>query len=174
MKKILLSVIVMVAFIDVASSQSTQFGIKAGVNFARLGADADDAAGVTSFYAGGLADITISENFHVQPEILYSSEGAEGAEFSLVRVPIMAKFYIGKRFNLQAGPSINVKLMVDEEEVDDILKRVDYGLALGAAYELPGGLFCDVRYNFSLTSVSDTDEMDILINTLQLGLGYRF
>ena len=173
MKKILLSVIVMVVFIGATSAQ-TRFGVKAGVNFARLGADADDAAGITSFYAGGLADITVSESFHVQPEILYSAEGAEDAEFSLVRVPIMAKFYIGKRFNLQAGPSINVKLMADEEEVDDMIKRVDYGLALGTAYELPGGLFCDVRYNFSLTSVSDTDEMDILINTLQLGLGYRF
>lgn len=174
MKKILLSIIAMVAFIDVASAQATQFGVKAGVNFARLGADADDAAGVTSFYAGGLADITISENFHVQPEILYSDEGAEDIKFSLVRVPIMAKFYIGKRINLQAGPSFNVKLLTEDEAVDDIIKRVDYGLALGGAYELPGGLFCDVRYNFSLTSVSDTDEMDILINTLQFGLGYRF
>lgn len=174
MKKILLSVIVMVAFVYVATAQTPRFGVKAGVNFARLGADLDDAGGVTSFYAGGLVDITVSESFHVQPELMYSGEGAEDAKFSLVRVPIMAKFYIGKRLNLQAGPSFNLKLLADEEEVDDMIKRVDYGLALGAAYELPGGLFCDVRYNFSLTSVSDTDEMDILINTLQFGLGYRF
>src|SRR5690606_23536097 len=144
MKKILLSVIVMVAFIDVASAQSTQFGLKAGVNFARLGADADDAAGITSFYAGGLADITISESFHVQPEIMYSSEGAEDIKISLIRIPILAKFYIGKRFNLQAGPSLNVKLPTDDVELDEMIKRVDYGLAFGAAYELPGGLFCDV------------------------------
>lgn len=174
MKKILLSVIVMIVFIGVASAQAPRFGVKAGVNFARLGADADDLDGLISFYAGGLADITVSESFHVQPEVMFSAEGAKEAKIGLVRVPIMAKFYIGKSLNLQAGPSINLKLLTDDDEVDDIIKRVDYGLALGAAYELPGGLFCDVRYNFSLTSVSDTDEIDILINTLQLGLGYRF
>lgn len=174
MKNILLSVLAMVTLVSVTNAQSTPFGIKAGVNLARLGADADDAAGITSFYAGGLADITISESFHIQPEILYSSEGAEDSELSLIRIPILAKFYIGKRLNLLAGPSLNLKLLTDNEEVDEMIKRVDYGLALGAAYELPGGLFFDARYNFSLTSVSETDDVDILINTFQVGLGYRF
>lgn len=174
MKKILLSVIAMIAFIGVTNAQSHRFGVKAGANFARLGADADDIDGIISFYAGGLVDITISESFHVQPELMFSAEGAKEAKIGLIRVPIMAKFYIGKRFNLQTGPSVNLKLLTDDDVVDDMIKRVDYGLALGSAYEFPGGLFCDVRYNFSLTSVSDTDEIDILINTLQLGLGYRF
>lgn len=173
MKKVFLSVIAMVAFVAVSSAQDTKFGVKGGINLASLGADADDADGVTSFYIGGLVDITVSEKFHVQPELLYSSEGAEDAEISFIRIPIMAKFYVGEGFNLQAGPTIGIKAGADDG-MDEMTKSLDYGLGIGAAYELAGGLFFDARYNFGLANISDIDGIDVTTNTIQVGLGFRF
>lgn len=172
MKKVFLSVIAMVAFVAVTSAQETKFGVKAGVNMANLGGDAD-ADGVTSFYVGGLVDIAVSEKFHVQPELLYSSEGAEDAEISFIRIPIMAKFYVAESFNLQAGPTIGIKAGADDG-VDEFTKSLDYGLGVGAAYELAGGLFFDARYNFGLANISDVDEFDVTTTAFQIGLGFRF
>ena len=112
MKKVILTVAAMLA-ISFANAQDKsggdiKFGIKAGYVSANYGADANDGDARSSFYAGGLVDFTVSEKFHVQPELLYSMEGndEEEADLSFVRIPIMAKYYVKDGLSLQAGPSI--------------------------------------------------------------------
>jgi opacity protein-like surface antigen len=171
MKKVFLSFLAVVAFGSV-QAQDIQFGAKAGVNFSNLTGDSE-ADGTTGFYVGGLADITISDDFHVQPELLYSAEGAKDAEISFLRVPIMAKYYVMDGLNLQAGPLLGFKIGA-EEEFDEITKSLDYGLGLGAAYEIESGLFFDLRYNMGLANISDFDGVDFGTTAFQVGLGYRF
>ena len=154
------------------NAQDVVFGAKAGVNFSNFGGDAD-TDGTTSFYVGGLADFTVSEKFHVQPELLYSDEGAEDLSVSFLRVPIMAKYYVADGISLQAGPQFGFKIGADDA-IDDAIKSFDLGLGLGAGYELEGGLFFDARYNLGLTSLSEDDDFDITTGSFQIGLGYRF
>lgn len=172
MKKIILSILAVAAF-GTANAQDIKFGVKAGANFSNFTGDFDAEDGRTGFYVGGVADFTVSEKFHVQPELLYSMEGAKDAEMDFLRIPIMAKYYVMDGLNLQAGPVLGFKIGA-EELVDEATKSLDYGLGFGAAYELEKGLFFDARYNLGLANISDIDGVDGGVSTIQIGLGYRF
>lgn len=171
MKKLILSFLVVIAF-GTVNAQDMKFGVKAGANFSNLTGDAD-VDGRTGFYIGGLVDFGISEKFHVQPEILYSMEGGKDAELDFVRIPIMAKYYLMDGLNIQAGPMLGFKIGA-EDGLDEVTKSFDYGLGFGAAYELPIGVFFDLRYNLGLSNISDFDGEDVGTTAFQVGLGYRF
>ncbi len=175
MKKILLSAVAVMAFGVAAQAQSEdmKFGVKAGVNMTNFTGDGD-SDGATSFYVGGLVDLPVSGNFHVQPEILYSMEGADEASISYVRVPIMAKYYVMEGLSLQAGPEIAFKVATEDDLLDEATKSIDFGIGAGLGYELPMGLMFDVRYNLGLSDISEVEGFEIKNTGIQLGLGYRF
>ncbi len=175
MKKIILTVAAVFAFgfANAQDGDGAKFGIKAGLNMSNFTGDVESDA-ATSFYVGGLVDLAISENFHIQPEVLYSMEGADNASLSYLRIPVMAKYYVMEGFNLQAGPSLAFKVAAEDDFTDEATKSMDLGLGIGAAYELPMGLFFDLRYNLGLMDISEVDGAEIKNTNLQLGLGYRF
>jgi hypothetical protein len=173
MKKIILSAIAVMAF-GFANAQGVKFGVKGGLNNTNWTKDADTDA-KTSFYIGGLVDLSVSEKFHIQPELLYSNEGADDdLGVSYLRVPVMAKYYVAEGFSLQAGPEVAFKIGTEEDEVDEFTKSIDFGLGFGAGYELTNGLFFDARYNLGLSNISDFDGVEFGNSGLQVGLGYRF
>lgn len=158
-----------------SGSESMKFGVKAGLNMTNFTGDMDSDA-KTSFYIGGLVDFTISDKFHVQPELLYSSEGADDdAGISYLRVPVMAKYYVAEGFNLQAGPELAFKVATEEDAVDEMTKSMDFGLGFGAGYEMPNGLMFDARYNLGLNNIYDgPGDADVKNTGFQIGIGYRF
>ena len=177
MKKIILTMaaVFAVSFANAqdkkGGSSDMKFGVKAGLNNSNYTGDADtDAA--TSFYVGGLVDFAVSEKFHVQPELLYSVEGADEDSMTFLRLPIMAKYYVAEGFSLQAGPQFG--FVAGGGLVKDFTKSLDYGLAVGAGYELESGLFFDARYNLGLANISDVDGADAGMSSINVGLGYRF
>lgn len=158
-----------------SSSEGMKFGVKAGLNMTNFTGDLDSDA-KTSFYIGGLVDFAVSDKFHVQPELLYSMEGADDdGGISYLRVPIMAKYYIMEGLSLQAGPEIAFKVATEEDLLDEMTKSTDFGLGFGAGYELSNGLMFDARYNAGMTNIYDGDgDFDIKNTGFQIGLGYRF
>ena len=179
MKKIILTVAAVFALTfanaqDKKESVTTSeiaFGIKGGYINSNFTGDVSGTA-TGGFYVGGLVDFHVTEKFHVQPELLYSMEGAKDAKLNYLRIPIMAKFFVGEGFNLQAGPELAFKAGGDDT-IKDSVKSMDYGLGLGAAYEMASGLMFDARYNLGLANISNGG--GTLKNTsFQIGLGYRF
>lgn len=177
MKKVLLTMAAVFAFSfanaqDKGGSSDMKFGVKAGYINSNFTGDFEGDA-TSSFYIGGLVDFSISEKFHVQPELLYSMEGAKDAAVNFIRIPVMAKYYVMEGLNLQAGPQFG--FVAGGDEIKEGLKSLDYGLGIGAGYELESGLFFDARYNMGLADLNDTD-LPAKINTtsFQIGLGYRF
>lgn len=179
MKKIVLSALAIFAFgfANAQDSEGMKFGIKAGLNMSNLTGDAD-GDGKTGFFVGGLVDFSVAENFHVQPELQYSSEGADEAGISYLRIPIMAKYYVMEGLSLQAGPSIAFKIGAEDDFIDENTKSLDFGLGIGAGYELPMGVMFDVRYTLGLSDISDGEAADAGFETkttmFQIGVGYRF
>ncbi|MBF6607250.1 MAG: PorT family protein [Flavobacterium sp.] len=176
MKKIILSILAVGAFgFANAQSETVKFGVKAGANITSFTNNVyDEADGKTGFFVGGLVDLPIAANFHLQPELLYSNEGAKDASLDYLRIPVMAKYYVIEGFSLQAGPQVGFKIGGDEA-IDEISKSIDFGIAAGAGYELPMGLFFDARYNIGMSNIYDgPGEGDIKNVAIQFGVGYRF
>lgn len=115
MKKVILSAVLLAAFssTDVLAQQQVKFGPKAGVNFANI-SGLDNSEMKTGFHVGAVAEIKFNEKFSIQPEVVYSTQGAKftynNAEVKLnndyINVPIMAKYYIVDGFSVEAGPQV--------------------------------------------------------------------
>lgn len=168
-----------------------QFGLKAGVNFASLsGDDFENAESRTGFHAGGLVEIPFTDRFSVQPEIMYSQQGAKGDNFfgegtlklDYIQIPVLAKIYLADGFNLQIGPQVgfrmseNFELDSGDSEVDGDLEiednDIDFSLAGGLGYKFDNGFFIQARYNYALTEAfPDSDAKNSVI---QAGVGYLF
>ena len=195
MKKIILSAIALGAFSFAAQAQTPdlKLGAKAGVNLANItNAEADMKTG---FHVGVLAEIFINEKFSVQPELLYSSQGAkskvEGIEYKssldYINIPIMAKYYVMDGLSVQAGPQVGFLVKAEDKisggiasgtrDIKDELQSVDFGINLGAGYELPMGVFFDARYNLGLSKINKESESgmkDLKNGVFQISVGYKF
>lgn len=118
------------------NSQEVIFGAKAGVNFADItGDESDSFDGRTSFFLGAVAEITISDKFSFQPELIYSEQGSdykesftesfEGVTFTetaegeirlgYLNVPLMAKYYVYEGLSIEAGPQVGFLLSAKNE-----------------------------------------------------------
>lgn len=65
------------------SNCPNHLGAKAGLNFSNLTGDDADLDGRTSFHLGLIAEIMFSEKFGIQPEVLYSAQGAKEGDETL-------------------------------------------------------------------------------------------
>ncbi|WP_282088403.1 outer membrane beta-barrel protein [Aquimarina algiphila] len=173
MKTFFISAIILLSAFSVHAQKDVVFGIKAGLNFSKFGKDVD-ADGRTSLFIGGLADITLdNEQFHIQPEILYSSEGSEDLEANFIRVLGVGKYYPMDELSLEAGPQFGF-LISGDEAVEDNAKSFDYGLTFGVGYELSDiGLLFNLRYNVGIANLGEND-VDTNMSSFQLGVGYKF
>jgi hypothetical protein len=188
MKKLILLVAVALFAFNV-NAQEVTFGAKAGVNFANVsGDDADGFDSRTSFHVGGVVNIGVSEKFSVQPEVVYSSQGAKDSfegidvdyKMDYINVPVLAKFMVADGFSIEAGPQIGLllsaKIEGEGEEVDikDDLKGIDFSGAIGVNYEMASGLNFGARYNLGLGNIADFEDGDLKNNVIQVSIGYRF
>lgn len=173
MKKMIFCACAVLAF-GFANAQSEQikFGVKAGFNVSNWTQDADTDSKVGG-YIGGLVDLPIAGNFHLQPELLFQSEGVDDGALIYARVPVMAKYYIIQNLALEAGPVLGAKLGGDSD-ADNLTKSIDLQFAGGAAYEFDFGLFVDARFNAGVMNISDVDYADFGTAVFQVGAGYRF
>ena len=148
-------------------TSSVQLGIKAGVNISNIHYQDGEYDSRTGFHAGGLAHIHINENFAVQPEITYSSQGAEDEsnavklKYNYINVPVLLQLMTNNGFRLQTGPQlcllVSSKLKRYDLETDtrDQMNTAGFAWSFGASYLSKAGLGLDVRYNLGLSTISD-------------------
>lgn len=198
MKKVILAAFVVGSFTTAFAQQQVKFGPKAGVNFANV-SGYDNSEMKTGFHVGAVAEIKFNEKFSVQPEVVYSAQGAKYTqsfpilgtiETSLnndyINIPVMAKYYIVDGFSVEAGPQVGF-LMKSESKVEgsngsvttdtkEDFKSTDFGVNFGLAYDLPMGLFVNARYNLGLSDIREnTNNGDaVKNNVIQVGIGYKF
>jgi len=198
MKKLLIIVcIASLTFVSCSTTKTARLGLKAGANFSTIsGDDTDNVKTLTAFHVGGVAEVPVSDNFSVQPELLYSSQGAKYEEsegydgkfkFDYINVPVMAKFNVSNGLSLEAGPQVGFLMSAKdeynstgdsgEEDIKDFVKGLDFGLNIGAGYRLESGLNFGARYNLGLSNINDFEGADDFKNqngVIQLYVGYFF
>lgn len=180
MKKIIFISTFLLIGIFQSNAQMLKFGVKAGANFNSL--DGDGAEGLdtyTSFHFGALLEVNVFENFAIQPELLYSSQGAKVNEenikdinFSYVTVPVLAKFYlITDKLSLEAGPQFS--FLVNESVPDQFeSKSFDFAAVGGLGFNFTENIFAQARYVAGLTDT--TKDAEIKNRVIQISVGYRF
>ncbi|MFY0482006.1 porin family protein [Flavobacterium sp. PLA-1-15] len=180
MKKLFLMAILCIAGSTSMNAQGIDFGVKAGANFAKLDGEGFEGDNLTSFHVGALLEVNVFENFSVQPEVMYSSQGTkvEGAgDFKLdyISVPVLAKFYlISDKLSLEAGPQFSflVNDSAPSVETQFETKSFDFAAVGGLAFDVTNNIFLQARYVAGLTDTSK--EAKVTNQVIQLSVGLKF
>lgn len=149
-------------------------GIKGGYNLAAVSFDGEGETDQRhGFHIGVYGESFISENFSIQPELLYSQQGYEIADsngtftqkLDYINLPLMLKAYPSKNFFLEAGPQIGLAIS-HKEEYDGLFsssqeydpKSFDWGLNFGGGFKTDSGFSFGVRYHLGLGDLYDQEK----------------
>ena len=187
-KKIFFTLLILSTALLSANGQKLKFGLKGGLNLANLGEDATGIEYRIGIHAGGFASIPVVAGFLLQPEIVYSQQGAQAdfgddeLKYDYLNIPVMVKFMLTNHFNLQAGPQLGILLSAQQEvnrqdvDIKDSLKSSDFGVGFGLGYETADNVAIDVRYNWGISDTADdgNDNLSFPNRVIQVSLGIAF
>jgi len=105
-----------------------------------------------------------------------------------INVPVMLKFYATPEFSIDFGPQVGFNVyskmtasgkvsgVEAKQTIDlkDITKTVDFGLGLGATYNLTDNAFVQARYTLGLTNMFDGDDAEAKNGNVQIAFGMKF
>jgi hypothetical protein len=165
-------------------------GIKGGVNLYNIHNDNSIKYDpMVGYNLGLLGHIHLNQYFAIQPELVYSAQGAKHTEsntttnlnLSYINMPVLFQYMFDNGLRLQAGPQIGLliaaKSKTGSTSIDskEYLKPIDLALSIGAGYvHPPTGLGIDVRYNLGLSNINDNGDVKSTNRGMQLGLFYIF
>ena len=185
MKKIILTAAAVFAF-SFANAQDVKYGAKAGLNISSATGDTEfygDVSSKVGFQVGGFAEIKISDKFAIQPELLYSAQGAKSKysdvdgldiytykdtqKLAYLNIPVMAKYYVAEGFSLEAGPQLGFLMSAEIEETEtfegetittstdnkDDFNSTDFAFNLGAGYDVAENINLSIRYSIGLSNI---------------------
>lgn len=180
MKKTILVTVLLFVLSFSVQAQLLKIGLKAGLNYANFADTSIQTDAITSYHAGLVAEIKIMDKFAIQPELLYSTQGASydnvGEEFKkelgYLAIPVLAKIYLGKTFSLELGPQASFLLSERNEFDASDSNTFDFALTGGLGIKVTKNIFLQGRYVMGLTDVSSNAEAKNSV--LQLSAGLMF
>jgi hypothetical protein len=147
-------------------------GIKAGLNFSKF--TNSETSSKKDFYLGGLLNIKFNKIYTLQPELIYSKQGAFKTEYPLMNYDpmvsyqtrkveytlnylsfgVMNEFTIGNGFYFVAGPSLDFKV-ADNFNENYASDPIGFDLAFvgGIGYSFPNVLSLDARFKQGLVDI---------------------
>lgn len=197
MKKIFVLICLLaVAGVTYEAQAQAQFalGLKGGVNIAKfdISQGTSNIDNRTGYHGGAFALIKFAK-FGIQPELIFSKQGSDfkvsndsfEANFDYINIPIILKLYLVAGLNIQAGPQFGflttseikstISGITTKKDVKDQLnKKSDTSIAVGAGWDLPFGLTLDARYNIGLSDFKLSGGPDLKNKVIQISLGYKF
>ena len=168
---------VLLIITQMSYAQEIDFGVKLGANFATLN-DASNASNKTGFVGGAFLGLKFGK-IGIQPELLYSQQGAElnasDIDLNYINVPVMLKYYLIGGLNVQVGPQFG--FIIDDNLSESIgsgieAETFDLSGAAGLGIDLPLGIRADARYIFGLTDIVDGEDGKNGVFTLSLGYSF--
>ena len=151
-------------------SQGVDLGIKGGATFANL-TDVTDGSTKTGFVGGAFVTIKFSDKIAIQGDLLYSQQGVEldvdKINLDYINFPLVLKYYIIKRINIQAGPQFGT--VINDNLGGFLGSNIDFNSfdvtgVVGIGVDLPLNFRITGRYGFGLSDISFSDN-DFSIDT---------
>ena len=187
MRKIALLIALTIFGLTQANAQN--FGFKGGYNYSSFNGEVakdNTLKGLSGFYVGALLELPLGDVLSLQPEVIYSRQGAawekdynvpilgkgnlkNDLRLDYLNIPVMAKVNLGPLF-LQGG--VQFGFLVNKPKVDSYIANVylrnlldkdsynsfDFGVGAGLGFNLNRRLFVEARYTHSLTNVFDPND----------------
>lgn len=191
MRKLLVLAVVILVAANVKAQMDITIGPKGGFNVTNI--SNWDTKNKFSMHVGGFAELRINDFFAVQPELLYSRQGARDKEngvktrlrVNYLNIPILAKLYVLDELSVDLGPelgfALNGKYKIKDGDKTTTYKlssevnTVAVNFAIGLSYNWNEIMF-SARYNIGLSNVLDKDAGggNNKNHVFQLAVGYRF
>ena len=152
-------------------SQGVDLGIKGGATFANL-TGVTDGSTKTGFVGGAFVTIKFSDKIAIQGDLLYSQQGVEldvdKINLDYINFPLVLKYYIIKRINIQAGPQFGT--VINDSLGSFLGSNIDFNSfdvtgVVGIGVDLPLNFRITGRYGFGLSDISFSDNNDFSIDT---------
>lgn len=180
MKKLILIALFFLALSTNASAQLVKFGIKAGLNYANFEGSDIQTDAITSYHAGLVAEIKLVDSFSIQPELLYSTQGAsyENAatefknELGYLSLPVLAKIHLNKFISLDLGPQASFLLSERNNFNVNDSETFEFAAVGGLGINLTKNFFLQGRYVLGLTEVSK--DAQTKNSVVQVSAGFLF
>ena len=187
MRKIALLIALTVFGLTQTNAQN--FGFKGGYNYSSFNGEVtkdNSLKGLSGFYVGALLELPLGDVISLQPEVIYSRQGAawereynvpivgkttlkNDIKLDYLNIPVMAKVNLGPLF-LEGG--VQFGFLVNKPKVDSYIANVylrnlldkdsynsfDFGVGAGLGVKLNQHFFVETRYTYSLTNVFDPND----------------
>jgi hypothetical protein len=166
MKK--LSFIAILFISSMSFGQTFQIGAKAGVNISNFSGSSNvsevKANSLVGFHAGGFVSFQFGELLALQPEVLFSTQGAKvddagtttDFKVNYINIPVMVKLRFVGGLYVEAGPQIGFKANETiSGSTQKFFNSTDLSIAGGLGFHSKMGLGFGARYTAGLSKVSD-------------------
>tara|TARA_B110000967_G_C18650508_1_gene443095 strand:- start:54 stop:665 length:612 start_codon:yes stop_codon:yes gene_type:complete len=203
MKKVLFTAVVVLLGLGNVSAQEVKFGAKVGLNSSNFTGDLEDSDAKIGFNLGAFAEISLSDKFIFQPELLFSTQGTsledstdseaykQTIKANYLNIPLLIKYGITDKFALEFGPQLgfllSAKAKVEEtfdgetisieQDIKDSFKSIDFGLNFGASFDVAENIMIGARYNLGLSDITDgedSEDFKVQNAVFSFSVGYRF
>lgn len=194
MKRKFLAVCVVLALTISTIHAQVSVGLKGGLNVSNLSGVSDlqgfESNALVGFHLGAFTTFNLGRNFAIQPEIMYSTQGAKlevaGQEENLkngfINIPVMVRFLTNKGFFLEAGPQIGFRsgdVTWGDEDLTEDFNNTDFSACFGLGFQpmkTPFGI--GARYNIGLGKTGEltgqsVNSADLRNGVFQLSLYWR-
>ncbi|TRX16639.1 porin family protein [Flavobacterium franklandianum] len=185
-KAILITVLLLVASFNM-QAQIFKLGIKAGLNYANqtgseitINSSNYKTSAITSYHAGLIAEIKLIDSFAIQPELLYSTQGANyknaieefDNELGYLSIPVLAKINLNKVISIELGPQTS--FLLSEKNNFDVRDANSFEFAIvgGLGINITNHLFIQGRYCLGLTDASK--DAEVKNSVVQVSAGIKF
>lgn len=154
------------------TAPSTTGGVKFGLNVANLVENTERLDSKNGFVLGGFVRYDIDDVLSVQPEVLFSKQGASIRDRSIhldyLQIPVLVVAGVRKqqvRPFVLAGPALGLRLRAtayeddESEDLSEIARRSDMSFVLGGGIERKG-LVVEARYTWGLLDLDTGRDID--------------
>jgi hypothetical protein len=167
MKKTILVAVVLFAMSNATQAQLVKFGVKGGVNYANQNGSSItvnstnyETTAITSYHAGLVAEVKLTDGLSIQPELLYSTQGATYKnaftefknELGYLSVPLWQNS--SKTVSLDLGPQASFLLSERNNFVYKNAETFEFAAVGGLGFNITKHFFLQARYVLGLTEAS--------------------
>lgn len=191
MKKIIASVILLIALTGVANAQRLTVGGKAGANLTKITGMAFKEEYNLGYHVGAFAEIDLNQKWGIQPELLFNQVNTHPAsgidsvlnnwqnnttdiQLQYLTIPILLRYNAGSLVTLHLGPQFGIITSKDKtlwNNGKQAFKSGDFSMVGGVQLNF-NVLRVYGRYNIGLSNLNDVGTQDKWKSQqLQVGVG---